>query len=496
MSSPTGKLNQIVCGACGAEVEIAHQADETCPECGEGVDLNGRYRLLSVVGQGAAGVTYRAVDLQSEDVVAVKEMPVRRTRSADVGASMQREARVLRELSHEQLPSYVDHFMAGSGKHLAFYLVQSFIEGPTLADEMATHRYTEAEVLAILEEVSRVLMYLHSLSPPVIHRDLKPGNLIRRQSDGRLVLIDFGAVRDVLKDPRMGGSTVAGTYGFMAPEQFRGVAAPQTDLYALGVLAVVLLSRRDPIDLVLPNHQLDWVPHVHASALTGALIEDLLASEPDARPETAWMVLERIDQIRLGEAPPPPEPEISEVPEAMPVVHQPRRPLRLDRATRRRLGARSKWVAFPLALVGCLFGVHNWYLGRIARAIGGLLFFWTTVPLWLSIYDAVTILFMSRESFDERFNPALTELARGEPGAIAEEIRALHALKEEGVISAEEFEGEKARLLGRRPGLLKVFGQQGLERLVSHADRLFDEIPRRLLEELERPSKRRRDEDQ
>ena len=229
----------VLCASCGATVEEA----DACAECGAPTRLESRYRLLEIVGQGAGGVTYRGAVCESGREVAVKEMALRHTVDLKARERMAREARVLRQLEHPRIPEYIDSFEAGSGKQRAFYLVQAFIDGPTLTAEMEDTRYTEQQVVEVLEELLDVLGYLHGLQPPVVHRDLKPGNVIRRRDDGQLVLIDFGAVSDVLKDPSMGGSTVAGTYGYMAPEQFRGDAFPASDLYALGVLSVVLLRR-------------------------------------------------------------------------------------------------------------------------------------------------------------------------------------------------------------------------------------------------------------
>ncbi|MFN3198463.1 MAG: protein kinase domain-containing protein [Bradymonadia bacterium] len=495
--TPTSKFDHGLCARCGAETPT--DASE-CAACGASPLLHDRFRLIEIVGQGAAGVTYRALDQETGDTVAVKEMPLRHTQAESVGARMEREARVIRELSHGCIPAYVAHFVTGSGKHRAFYLVQAFIEGATLAQEMEAHRYTETEVLEIADEVLEILEHLHSLAPPVIHRDLKPGNLIRRRSDKRLVLIDFGAVRDVLKDPRLGGSTVAGTYGFMAPEQFRGIAEPRTDLYAVGVLMVVLLSRRDPLDLVGPDHLLSWTPHVHASQSVKSLISALLSPKVEDRPESAAETRSRLQLILNGE----PEPSAlvekrSEALTQVPITPPTKRPPQIiDRNARRRLRARSKWMAVFLALVGCVFGIHNWYLGRIARAIGSVLFFWTTVPFWMSIYDVFALSFTSQEAFDETFNPALIELRRGDVGSLAEEIRALHQLKDDGVISQEEFDQLKSRLLGKREGLIKVLGSSGidgLEKFAEVVDRIFDETPKRLKDELSRADRRGRKHD-
>ena len=339
----------VLCASCGASVDEA----DACTACGEPTRLDGRYRLLSIVGQGAAGVTYRGEVCEDGAPVAVKEMPLRHTVDAKSRERMAREARVLRQLDHPQVPAYVDHFEVGSGKQRAFYLVQAFIEGKTLADEMEDRRYTEAEVVEILEELLDVLGYMHGLQPPVVHRDLKPRNVIRRASDGKLVLIDFGAVRDVLKDPALGGSTVAGTYGFMAPEQFRGDATPATDLYALGVLAVVLLSRKDPIDLVRPDHSLDWKGHVHASDGLKQAIDQLLTLDPKMRPQRAADVLKslRARPSKPATQKPVPASETTELAVRDPYLH--------------------RGMATAMAFITGLFGGHNFYLGRKGR--GGAL---------------------------------------------------------------------------------------------------------------------------
>lgn len=474
----------VLCAACGASTPLN---EDLCPLCDGEIKLRDRFILRRIVGQGAVGITYEGLDTASGERVAIKEVPLRHTHSRDLAVKVGKEARILRELSHPQIPAYVDHFTEGSGKHRAFYLVQSFVPGPTLAEDLRRRRYTEADVVAIMSEVLHVFDYLHTLSPPVIHRDLKPGNLIRSEA-GPLVLIDFGAVRDVLKDPQLGGSTVAGTYGFMAPEQFRGVATPQTDLYALGVLAVVLLSRQDPVDLVGPDHRLAWRGHVQISDGLAACLESLLASEPEARPASAQAVLDRLS--RLNEPPQPVTPPVVE--QTPPRRGLSRRPMIMDRLARRRMKARSKWMAALLAVVGSPFGVHNWYLGRVVRAIGSLMFFWTTVPFFMSIYDAFYFAFMAQQQFDEQYNPALIELINGDPGSLAEEIRALHQLLEDGLISQDEYERQKARLLGRSTGLLKMLGMEGLERLADQVERLVEVTPQRLLEELTRDRSKRR----
>ncbi len=283
-------MGAMICGHCGETTQT-----DPCSACGASPLLDGRYRLESVVGRGAAGITYRATRLEDGRAVAIKEMQFHRIDAEKVRALYTREARVLQQLDDPRIPEYVDHFVAGAGKHRSLYLAQAFIDGQTLAAELQGQRYREEEVLDIVAEVAGILSYLHDLRPPVIHRDIKPGNIMRRAEDGALVLVDFGAVRDALADPALGGSTVVGTYGFMAPEQYRGDASPATDLYALGVTAAVLLSRQPAESLSEVPGRVDWRAHLDVHPETAALLDDLVEADPERRMHDARRVAARAD---------------------------------------------------------------------------------------------------------------------------------------------------------------------------------------------------------
>jgi hypothetical protein len=288
----------VICANCGEAIPDA----PTCATCGGDPRLDGRYRLEAIVGRGATGVTYRATRLLDGSAVAVKEMVLRHA-DPDHRRLVDREVQVLRQLSHPQIPRYLEHFDAGLGRHRHLCLVSEFVDGRSLHEEMAARRYTEPEVLAIVREVLGILVYLQDLRPPVIHRDIKPGNLMRRAADDRLVLIDFGSVRDAVEDT-IGGRTIAGTFGYMAPEQFRGEARPATDLYAVGVLALVLLTRREPDELLESGDPGAWRRKVVATSATLAFLEALLRPDPDDRPADARAALALLD------APPAPAPVI------------------------------------------------------------------------------------------------------------------------------------------------------------------------------------------
>jgi len=208
--------------------------------------LQERYEILAVQGVGGMGAVYRARDLRFSAVtkiVAVKEMsnvaPDPRLRRLGI-QNFEREANILASLSHPSIPKIFDYFSEGNRS----YLILEFIEGQALDDLLEERRqpYGQEEVVDWALQVCDVLAYLHSQKPPVIFRDMKPGNLMLRH-DGRIMVIDFGIAK-VFEHGQRG--TMIGTEGYSPPEQYRGVAEPRGDLYALGATMHHLLTARDP----------------------------------------------------------------------------------------------------------------------------------------------------------------------------------------------------------------------------------------------------------
>ncbi|PZO36245.1 MAG: serine/threonine protein kinase [Pseudanabaena frigida] len=211
--------------------------------------VRGRYRIVSVLGQGGIGTTYAAEDLQSSDRVALKALSFRRINEWKTLELFEREAKVLAQLNHPAIPRYLDYFQIDRDRDRDFYIVQQLVEGRSLAQEIANGWHgSEADIKEIAEQVLNVLIYLHELKPPVIHRDIKPQNIIL-QPNRKIALVDFGAVQDTYRSTQVGGSTFVGTYGYMPPEQYRGRSVPATDLYALGATILFLLTGRSPTDL-------------------------------------------------------------------------------------------------------------------------------------------------------------------------------------------------------------------------------------------------------
>jgi tRNA A-37 threonylcarbamoyl transferase component Bud32 len=241
---------------------------------------DGRYHVRGLLGSGAQAQTLEAEDTLRGRAVAIKRFSVRGARSWKDVELAEREARVLSELSHPSLPAYFEHFEEDG----ALYLVMEKVEGRTLAELRQSRSLDQAQIVRFLREAGATLRYLHGRAPPIIHRDIKPQNVIQRP-DGSFALVDFGSVRDQLRPE--GGSTVVGTFGYMAPEQFQGRALPVTDVYGVGATAIACLAGQDPETLPHKGLALDVQAALRGRADRGLidLLSRLVEPDPDRRPQ-------------------------------------------------------------------------------------------------------------------------------------------------------------------------------------------------------------------
>jgi WD40 repeat protein/Tfp pilus assembly protein PilF len=260
----------------------------------------GKYRMLRVLGRGGVGVTYEGEPLGGGGHVAIKELRLSQVDDWKLIELFDREARVLSQVTHPAVPAYVDHFSIDDASGPAFYLVQELAPGQSLASLVAGGwRADEAAAKRIAEALLDVLDYLHARRPPVYHRDIKPLNVLR-EDGGKVWLVDFGAVRDVYRSTAVGGSTVAGTFGYMAPEQLRGVARPESDLHGLGATLLYVLSGRAPSEMPQRKLKTDFRPHVHVSAGFADWLEKMMEPAPEDRFPSAQQALVA---LRGGSAP-------------------------------------------------------------------------------------------------------------------------------------------------------------------------------------------------
>ncbi|MGB3692694.1 MAG: tetratricopeptide repeat protein [Spirulinaceae cyanobacterium] len=264
--------------------------------------IGGRYQVTTTLGRGAFGRTYLAEDTQlpSRPQCVVKQlMPAAQDEFTIQEAKrlFNIEAEVLAKLFHPQVPRLLAHYPE------EFSLVQEFVDGHDLSKEVVLGKQlTEAEVIAILLDVLPILEFIHSQK--VIHRDLKPANIMRRNSDGKLILIDFGAVKQIqtMVMNSQGGvdPTVAvGTVGYMPPEQLKGRPRNNSDIYALGTIAIQALTGILPEQLPEdPNTGgLLWKPDAEVGNKLGKILDHMVLSDPHKRYQSAREVINDLETI-------------------------------------------------------------------------------------------------------------------------------------------------------------------------------------------------------
>ncbi|MFT7579431.1 MAG: serine/threonine protein kinase [Myxococcota bacterium] len=271
------------------------------------------YTLHTRLGAGSQGTTWLATHDTSGETVAIKVFRLADASSWKPHELFERECAVLRGLDHPAIPRFIaSHTNPDTGEA---YLVMSVVDGVPLHLEMGGGQtLSEAEVADILVQLLDVLDYLHSRQPTVIHRDIKPRNLLR-DLDGQVSLVDFGGVRVALRPD--GGSTTVGTFGYMAPEQLHGAATPASDIYALGASVSALASGCDAADLPRKGLKIDLAQTMKASPLR-TLLGAMTEPDPDKRLQdvtavrSAYIALQEPQPAgaTAGAAPSPDEPAV------------------------------------------------------------------------------------------------------------------------------------------------------------------------------------------
>jgi serine/threonine protein kinase, bacterial len=219
--------NTLFCIHCGQPITVSHQIKH--------------YQILKTLGQGGMGTTYLAWD--KAKLLVLKEMNADMAAIPKAQELFAREAKILQSLHHSGIPEYYDFFVADGRKYLAMEL----IHGQDLDLYVLEHGKIDlAQAIEWMIQLCEILGYIHQQQPPLIHRDVKPANILVRTIDRRIFLLDFGAVKEI---GTLGGTKI-GAPDYMAPEQNNGQPCTQSDLYAIGPTLIFLLTGRNPADFL------------------------------------------------------------------------------------------------------------------------------------------------------------------------------------------------------------------------------------------------------
>lgn len=298
----TGKY----CTKCGLSKEAMNSEYQPSLTNAPSVErlLSGRYRIIDFLAKGGFGETYRAEDIEnSNSPCFIKQLKPAQSEASALQTAKRlfdKEAETLNRLGvHAQIPGLLAYFEEEN----EFYLVQELIEGNAINQELTPGKCWEQEqVVHLLTEVLEVLSFVHSQG--VIHRDIKPHNLIRRRQDNKLVLVDFGAVKEVRKiNSIFVAHTVAtvaiGTQGYTPPEQLQGRPTFSSDIYSLGLVGIQALTGIAPhkLDINQQDGEFLWKQNIQIKEHLAFILSKMTRFNPSERYQSAAEVLESIQKL-------------------------------------------------------------------------------------------------------------------------------------------------------------------------------------------------------
>ena len=284
---------------------VNHPKSKLCQACGAKLLLHGRYHLVKGLGKGGFGATFLAADLAlpGRPLCVIKQLRPNTDNPNFLSMArelFEREARTLGRIgNHPKIPRLLDYFEDRN----QFYLIQEFVEGNNLQQEVKKIGVlNEAKARQVLKELLVILRDIHAQK--VIHRDIKPANIIRREIDDQLVLIDFGVVKNQVDNISAAGSNqtaftafAVGTPGFAPPEQLAMRPVYASDVYALGVTCMYLMTGKAPknMDCDPITGDIDWFKYVDVSDSFAEILTKMLEVAVKSRYKSAEEVLQVLD---------------------------------------------------------------------------------------------------------------------------------------------------------------------------------------------------------
>jgi eukaryotic-like serine/threonine-protein kinase len=255
--------------------------------------LDGRYKIIKKIGRGGFSHTYLAQNLLLPETPAclIKHFKPQ-VQHPRVLQLFRAEARVLDRLNHKQIPNSTECFEQNG----EIFLVQDFIEGHDLGKQCLRGRqWSESEIRGFLRELLEILEYVHQHH--IIHRDIKPDNIIQRKKDGKFVLIDFGAVQELDVPVEDASKLIVGTAGYRSPQHIQGEACFSIDIYSLGITVIQLLTLTHPQYLQTVEHQLVWRERTTISTELANIIDKMISVQAADRYQSVVEVLADLGQL-------------------------------------------------------------------------------------------------------------------------------------------------------------------------------------------------------
>ncbi len=268
------------------------------PELSAGTSIKNRYLIDRTLGQGGFGRTYLALDRQQKHNCVLKEFAPTNTQPDMLRKArelFERESTILSSLNHRQIPEFLEWF-EDNGR---LFIVQEFVNGKTYWDlRLEGQIFSENEIIQWLRDLLDVLVYIHGKG--IIHRDISPDNIMLPHGKQKPVLIDFGVVKYAETQLGTTGNsnqpTQVGKGSYAPSEQLRGGECyPNSDLYALAVTAIVLLTGKEPKDLIDNDAEWDWRSHANVSDRLAMILDKMLERRPSDRYQSAREVLNALD---------------------------------------------------------------------------------------------------------------------------------------------------------------------------------------------------------
>ncbi len=255
------------------------------------------YQIKRLLGSGGFGKSYLAYNDTLAMPCVIKQLSLARLQDWKSLELFEREAKILSQLDHPRIPRFIEFKTEIREEQEQVYLIQAYTPGASLQERVDQgQHFSETEILQMALETVRILLYLQELNPPLIHRDIKPGNLILNDM-GEVHLIDFGAV-GYQNPSQQGSSTIVGTFGYMAPEQFQGRATPGSDIYGLGATMLFALTHKAPHEFTSKGLRLDFRTELNVSTACLDLLEKML--EPDW--EQRYLPLQLVRDLKALQA--------------------------------------------------------------------------------------------------------------------------------------------------------------------------------------------------